>query len=789
MSSALPAAYRRDPEGRADAARQPLRLLLVEDNPDDAALVLRTLRRGGYEPDCHRVQTAEALEQALAQGVWDIVLSDYSLPQFDALRALHLLRNQSAVLPFIIISGSIGEETAVAAMRAGASDYVMKTNLTRLVPAVERELREAAERRERASTRNELHDLEEKFQVIFHESLDVMLVLDPAGQILHVNRAVSRTMGYSAPQLTGQPFAYLWPKRQQPVAEAIMAGVRQEGSAFYSGPLRRPDGSVCPMDLQASKVPWGRSEAFIVTLRDVSERYRAQQRLADEKEQLAVTLRSMGDGVITTNTEGRIVLLNGAAERFTGWTQREAQGKLLGEVLPLFSATDDSRCDIRVDEVLRTGEIIELFRDVQTRARAGSQYALALKAAPIRSHDGRNGGVVVVFRDITTEQKLEEELQKASKLESVALVAGGIAHDFNNILTAIMGHLSLVKASPTPSPAVINTIERACVYAKNLTRQLLTFAKGSNPDRRLEDLAGLVRESVEFALHGSSLRCEFDLPAELAAVEVDRGQIQQVVNNLVINAMQATAGRGCLRVEARNVAVSPDKPMATLATGDYVRLAISDNGTGITPANLTRIFDPYFTTKAEGSGLGLATSYSILKKHQGLILAESELGKGTTFFIYLPANAPAAGPSATMTPPGRSQPERIGGGRVLFMDDEEVLQELVGAMLAHLGYEVVCASNGEEALVRYAKNGPFDAELVDLTLPGGIGGYETVQKLRIVDPQVKGIVSSGYSNDPMMLNFQQHGFSGVIAKPYQMAELGKVLEEVIGPPAARTLTP
>ncbi len=777
-----PAIYPRASEGGADAARQPLRVLLVEDNPDDAALVLRILRRGGYEPDWHRVQTAEALEAALAEGGWEIVLSDYSLPQFDALRALHLLRDRSAFLPFIIISGSIGEETAVAAMRAGANDYVMKTNLARLVPAVERELRESAERRERASTKTELHDLEEKFQVIFHESLDVLLVLDAKGGILHVNRAVTRTMGYDAPGLVGQPFARLWPARQQTVAEAILAGVRQDGTAFFSGPLRRLDGSVCPMDLQASRVPWGREEAFIVTLRDVSERYRAQQRLADEKEQLAVTLRSMGDGVITTDTQGRVVLLNGAAERLTGWTRREAEGMLLDDVLPLFSGFDGARCNLRFDEVLRTGETVDLYRDVQTRARSGSQLALALKAAPINSHDGRNNGVVVVFRDTTTEQKLEEELQKASKLESVALVAGGIAHDFNNILTAIMGHLSLVKASPTASPAVINTIEKACLYATNLTRQLLTFAKGSNPDRQLEDIAALLRESVEFALHGATLRCEFDLPAGLAPVEVDRGQIQQVINNLAINAMQATAERGILRVEARNVLVSVEKPVATLEAGAYVRLRISDNGLGITPANIARIFDPYFTTKAEGSGLGLATSYSIIRKHHGLIQAESELGKGTTFIIYLPASTAVVPPVAEpLTANGAAPPpKRAGGGRVLFMDDEDVLQELVGAMLTHLGYEVVCAANGEEALARYGEGAPFDAVIVDLTVPGGMGGYETVQRLRVVDPQVRAIVSSGYSNDPLMTNFQQYGFSGVIAKPYQMAELGKVLQDVIG---------
>ena len=475
-------------------ARRPLRVLLVEDSEDDATLVLRTLRRGGYELEWERVQTADELTGALTRGTWDIVLSDYNMPQFDALQALRTLRGQSVHLPFIIISGSIGEETAVAAMRAGANDYVMKTNLPRLVPAVEREVRDAAERQERARTQKALLDLQAKFQTVFHESPDVLMVLDAHGSIRHVNRAVKRTMGYDEAFLIGQPFAVLWPERKRTTAQAVLDGVRQRGSAFYSGPLRRLNGSVCPIDLQASKVPWGHEEATIVTLRDVTERQRAEQRLADEKEQLAVTLRSMGDGVITTDGRGQVVLLNGAAERLTGWTQAEGRGRALHEVLPLTCEDEDAPCEGFWREVLKTGDAVTLPRQVQTRDRTGRQYPLAIKAAPISSHDGSHSGVVTVFRDITLEQKTEEELQKASRLESVALMAGGIAHDFNNMLTAILGHLSLAKITETPPRQVLDTVEKACLYATDLTRQLLTFSKGSNPVRRLENVAELVEE-------------------------------------------------------------------------------------------------------------------------------------------------------------------------------------------------------------------------------------------------------------------------------------------------------
>ena len=780
------------PAAETAGLRRPLRVLLVEDNEDDAALILRLLRRGGYEPDARRVQTAEALDDALTHERWDIVLSDYSMPHFDGLRALRALREQSTFLPFIIISGSIGEEVAVAAMRAGASDYLMKSNLTRLVPAIERELHESAERQERARTRNALLELQEKFQAVFHEYLDVMVVLDAAdGDILHVNHAVTTAMGYDERWLAGQNFELFWPENQRALAGAVLERVRVEGSAFYSGWFLRLDGSACPMDLQANRVPWGRTEAIIVTLRDVTERHQAEQRLAEEKEQLATTLRSIGEAVATTDVRGSISLLNGVAEQLTGWTQQEAAGRPLAEVIQLYRGAVSRPCPDEITGVLRSGGVVELSKDVSLRSRNGRECALTLTAAPIRrQEDGLISGLVMVFRDMTSEQKLEEELQKASKLESVALLAGGIAHDFNNILTAILGHLSLAKTSMSPVLPVIGTIEKACLYATDLTRQLLSFAKGSTPNRQVESLREVVREGVEFALHGSSLRCCFDLPDDLAPVEVDRSQIHQVINNLVINAIQASVEGGVLHVGARNVAVNREHPVATLEPGRYVRLSIRDSGTGIAPEHLARIFDPYFTTKRAGTGLGLATTYSIIKKHDGSIQAESEIGAGTTFHIYLPATSISQAVSVALPVAefgGEAQRTPGGGrGRILFMDDELILQELVGAMLEYLEFEVVCASNGEEAIVRFQEarlaGSPYDAVIVDLTVPGGMGGYETVQRLCAIDPSVRAIVSSGYSNDPMLADFRGHGFTGVIAKPYQMAELGRVLDEVIAAP-------
>ncbi len=429
--------------------------------------------------------------------------------------------------------------------------------------------------------------------------------------------------------------------------------------------------------------------------------------------------------------------------------------------------------------------------------------------------------MVTIFRDSTSEQKRDEELQRASKLESVALLAGGIAHDFNNILTAMLGHIALAQNHAAPAETVINSLEKACLHATDLTRQLLSFAKGNAPNRQVESIGAIVRESVDFALHGTALRGVFDIPpGGLHPVEVDRGQIHQVINNLVINATQAAHDRGRLRVTVDNVAVTREQPVGTLAPGAYVRVSIEDNGTGIPPEHLTRIFDPYFTTKETGTGLGLATAYSIIKKHDGLIRVESEPGHGTTFFIYLPASqrglvsanhSPVAPPEGTeaissgsasapagahgmagipLGEPEVDTPVAVEKGKyILFMDDEDILQELVSAMLGYLGYEVVCAANGDETIEQFQRardaRRPFDVVMVDLTVPGGMGGFKTVQQLRLIDPHVKAVVSSGYSNDPILTKFRKHGFSGVIAKPYQMSELDQVLRTVMGlPPAA-----
>lgn len=536
-----------------------------------------------------------------------------------------------------------------------------------------------------------------------------------------------------------------------------------------------------------------------------NERSDIEEALAREKEQLSLTLLSIGDAVITTDTEGRIVLFNSVAQSLTGWSSREARGKLVRQVLHIVNELTRKTVENPVMKVLETGLVQGLALNTVLVARGGATHIITDSAAPIRnSATGQITGVIFVFRDITKQKQLEQELFKAQKLESIGILAAGIAHDFNNILMSLTSNIWLARMelmdrqvnisgenigeeSYFKTQELLKAAEAAAFRAKDLTGQLLTFAKGGLPIKQTISLNNLLQETARFVLHGSNVQLVFKLPEELWLVDVDPNQLSQVITNLIINSDQATPNGGTLTISAENFSISDTIQQSQLLalplkSIDYVKVSIKDEGAGISPETLPHIFDPYFSTKHKGHGLGLATAFSIITRHEGFITALSEENKGTTFLIYLPASRSKAPLTAIPAPP-KEVIDLPKNGRLLIMDDEKSIQSILKRTLIRAGYEVDLADHGEQAIESYgtafATTSPYSLVILDLTIPGGMGGLETIARLRKIDPNIKAIVSSGYSDDSVMAHYQDYGFVGKLLKPYQITELYQLIENLL----------
>lgn len=503
--------------------------------------------------------------------------------------------------------------------------------------------------------------------------------------------------------------------------------------------------------------------------------------LDDEKERLAVTLRSIGDGVITTDLDGRVMLINTVSEHLTGWSQEEAVGRPIVEVFNIINEQTEQRCDNPVEKVLATGKIIGLANHTALISKDGTRHVIEDSGAPIFDKKGSIIGTVLVYRDVTEEKRTKEELAKVKKLESVGVLAGGIAHDFNNILAAILGNVELAALYIEPGSQAHTLLEeskKASIRAKGLTQQLLTFSKGGNPVKQTASISKIIIDSANFVLHGSSVVCDYCIAEDLWQVKIDTGQISQVIQNIIINARHAMPDGGVVEVSCENIIGNYDET-ENLPAGEYIKITIADGGTGIPRHFLDKVFDPYFSTKQEGSGLGLAICHSIICKHDGNIAVQSS-SKGTTFTIYLPAVTDA---DQKVDEAEAVSLKAENGVTIMVMDDEVMVRDMTRQMLKCSGHEVIPVKDGHEAIEVYndyvQNNRVIDIILMDLTIPGGLGGKDTVLEILRIDPKAKVVVASGYSTDPVMAHYKDYGFKASIAKPFQLAELNRVVNRVL----------
>ncbi|MBA4311626.1 MAG: hypothetical protein C0417_03245 [Chlorobiaceae bacterium] len=514
--------------------------------------------------------------------------------------------------------------------------------------------------------------------------------------------------------------------------------------------------------------------------RNITKRKHYEEAVATEKERLDVTLRSIGDGVISTDRIGKILIMNKLAEEYTGWNFEETDTKNIRDIFKIIDGETRNPIDNPVNVVVEKGTIVETKNHTILISRDGGERRIEINVAPIRNRLSDITGTVLVFRDISEKHRLEEKLHTAQKLESIGVLAAGIAHDFNNLLNGIFGYIELAMNRMSDHDKALSYLRKAIgVFerAQDLTRQLFTFAKGSRPIKKNLSLEPIIKNNITSVFKDSGVNTNFITPTELWLCEIDEVQINQALKNILLNALQSMSDRGSIEINAINCPKMSPVP-GQLCERNYVCITVEDHGQGISQENITRIFDPFFTTKQKGIGLGLSIAYSIIKKHDGYVDVKSEIGKGTTVRIFLPAFTKELHPQIVpqYTPVKDS-------GKILLMDDESYIIDLGSEMIEILGFKVETVRSGCEAVdifrKAYGSDDPFQLVILDLTIPYGMGGKDALIKLREIDPYIKAIASSGYSDDPVMADPFSFGFNGSLAKPYRKVDLARAISNLL----------
>jgi PAS domain S-box-containing protein len=632
------------------------------------------------------------------------------------------------------------------------------------------------EKRKRAE--DELKESERRFRSMLENIKLVSVILNAQGNITFCNDFLLKATGQQRDEILGRDwFETFIPSETRTEIRQIFLKTIQTGEfpAHYENEILSRGGK--RLSIAWSNTPLydhrGNITGTASIGEDITERKRTEEQIAC----LASIVQTIPEAVCSIDLQGNILSWNDGAEKMLGYSAEEIMGRHITLVLLKNMAEEElNRCI----SMLNTQGSFTGYESVR-RAKDGRAVPVEVTAVAIKDKEQNITNYASIMRDLTERRKIEENRLKAEKIESLGVLAGGIAHDFNNLLTSIMGNISLAKVFANPGDKVYERLteaEKASVRAKDLTNQLLTFSKGGMPIKKTVTIGDVIKEATNFALRGSNVGYELSIPDDLWAVKVDEGQIGQVMHNLILNAQQAMPKGGTIYIRCTNITIG-ENYFLPVKNGNYVRVSIHDYGTGIPKEHLHHIFEPYFTTKQKGSGLGLATSYSIVNRHEGHITVDSEVGKGTIFVMYLPAS------EEERSTPAKEEVARLleGKGKILVMDDEEMVQDVVSEMLRSIGYEAVCARNGEEAIEAFLKakqsDKPFDGVIMDLTIPGGMGGKEAIEKLLKIDPGVRAIVSSGYSNDPVMAHYAEHGFKGIVVKPFKIGELNRVLQKLL----------
>jgi two-component system cell cycle sensor histidine kinase/response regulator CckA len=732
-----------------------LRILILEDVPMDAELVEYELERARIPFSSRRVDSRDDFLRELEEFSPDLILSDYTLPRFDGMTALSLARERAPSIPFLIVTGSVNEETAVGCMKAGATDYLLKSNLARIGPAIEAALERSRAHAQKVQAESALAASERRFRSLVQNSSDLVTILSPDGTILYASDSAERIAGHTPASLVGTSlFSYL-DQRDVELVQGLLQNANGRTSA--SGPiefsLRRADGS--PVWLEAvgtNLLNDATIRGIVLNARDVSERKRADRALRESEERYRDLFDNASDLVCMAAPDGSLLYVNKAWQQGTGYGEDEiGQMQLLDLVHP------DCHTYYRevIERVLR-GERLNHVELIFV-PKAGIPVTVEGNLS-CTFKDGHPSVVRGIYRDITERKRVEEHLRRAERMQAAGKLAGGVAHEVNNMMTGVIGFSEFLLRSLEPGDPRKSDVEeiiRAGTRAADVTRQLLAFTRQQFLRPQVLEVNGVVRgmEKMLRRSLGEDNVLELDLPPDASEIRADRGQLEQVLINLVLNARDALLGSGRVTVQTANTVWDERYAQrhggVDLPLGRYVMLAVSDTGCGMDRDIQARIFEPFFTTKpiGQGTGLGLSTVYGIVKQSGGYVWVYSEPGQGSVFKVYLPEAV-----SGRPAEPFPEHPELPASGTetILVIEDEDIVRILASRGLRDHGYVVVEARNGSQAL-QYVQQHPGTVDLVisDVVMPE-MGGRELGQSLARTDPDLPVLYMSGYTGEDVV---------------------------------------
>lgn len=771
--------------------------LHLEDDPRDAELVESILNEAGIRNQTLVVKSREEFVNAVDCGEFDLILSDFKVPSFSGNEALAFVLGKRMRTPFIFVSGTVGEDAAIESLLRGATDYVLKTKLARLAPAVRRALQEAREGKKLADLESKrqraLHDLqasEARFRGFLESAPDAVIITNAKREITFANPGVEKVFSYLRDELIGQPISVLVPERFRRTHNEFVSAFNNNPHARSLGSGlelfgRRKDGSEFPADIMLSPLTMENEASVLAMIRDTTAAKDAERALQISEDKYRSLVEGVSDAIFSLSMNGVVQSLNLPFETMTGWRRDEWLGKSFTDLL---HREDRPKAASLFRRLIRRKPVeVSLFRI----AKKEGGYLILEFNTTLQMRDGRMIGILGVARDVTAQRMLEEKLRQSQKLESIGTLAGGIAHDFNNILGIIVGYTGLIKMSVGDDVNLVRSVDAIEVAAKRgieVVRQLLTFARKEERVAQSVDVNDVVADTFKLILETfpKSISISAALSERKLTMVGDPTELHQAILNLCVNARDAMISRTDHKLSGGKLEIATGivkgdvlrRKFPQAGYDEYVEVRVSDTGSGMDEATISRIFEPFFTTKerGKGTGLGLAKVYGIVQGHAGFVDVSSKISEGTVFSLFLPFRY--ARDFSLKEEDSKDEELRGGNETVLIVEDELSLLEFLEEVLKNKGYKVLSAGDGQRAVSVFFENRDIRLVLSDIGLPN-LDGIELLHVVKESDPQVRVILAGGFIEEDQKERAANSGIDAFLQKPYELNDVLRIIRKVL----------